>query len=114
MDGSRSIRLYERTNNKTIRMIPEPTKTIDKPAINNWQKKVIVNNIVIPKSGWSINKVIKNKKNIKTKYKDNLLPWIPLLKNHALITKKNGFKNSEGWKLNPPHNCNQRFAPFIS
>ena len=95
-------------------MIAKPTKAKDKPAINNWQKKVIENNIVIPKSGWRINNVVKNKKNINTIYNDNFWPLIPLLKNHALITKKNGFKNSEGWSFIPHHNCNHLFAPLIS
>ena len=52
------------------------TKKIDKPAINNWQKKVRKIKKVIPKSGWSIIKAeitINEKINI-NKY--DFLPWL--------------------------------------
>ena len=47
---------------KINKIIATKIKVRDKPAMNNWQKKVAANSIVIPKSGWRINKVINNKK----------------------------------------------------
>ena len=52
--------------------------------------------LALSSKGFNVILVDKNKKNINKIYNANFFPSIPLLKNHALITKKNGFKNSEG------------------
>ena len=75
------------------------TNTIDKPAINNWQKKDADNKNVMPKSGWKIIKPTKTKKEKNNIFKYIFLPSMPLHKNQALKIKKKGLINSEGWIL---------------
>ena len=102
-------------NKLTIKIIKPRiiTKNIDNPATNNCAKKTIIKRIVIPKSGCKIKRVDEIINIGKIILKPYFLPSRPLLRNHALITTKNVFKNSDGCIVKPKIG-NHLLEPFIS